>query len=133
MLNGNTALISSLGASRDGSGEIMGRALKEAANITTTHGYRYFIVLTADDTSSRTTVWLRGEKIPLPVARTRTLGNMPYPASTYMLPDRMITRFKPSLDIIIQMYKQGEIDPAMAGVWSADALRAGNVAVLPNE
>jgi len=121
MLNDNTALISSTG-SVDRM-EIVDNALKGAANVTSAHGYRYFVILTADNTSTSTTMFVPGLRLQMP--SNRSFGRTNFftaTGATYTAPDRMVTRFKPGLDIIIQMYRQGEIDPNILGVWNADVV-----------
>src|SRR5262249_2175808 len=128
MLSADTALISSAGASLEERADIVDRALKEAANIASAHGYQYFTILTADNTSTMMTVSIPGRKIMvqnMQINRAYGASNFGAPATpggTYTTPDRMVTRIKPSLDIIIKMYRQGQIDPNVAGVWSVDVV-----------
>jgi hypothetical protein len=128
MLSADTALISSAGTNLDKRADIVDRALKEAANITTAHGYQYFTILTADNTSTMMTVAIPGQKIQVINQQNNrgfgatNFGGGVYPSGIYTTPDRMVTRIKPSLDIIIKMYRQGQIDPNVAGVWNADVV-----------
>ena len=41
-----------------------------------------------------------------------------------MTPDRIEERIRPAMDIIIRMYRPGEIDPGLEGVWDATAALA---------
>ena len=125
MLSDNTALISATGRSVEDRAEIVDNALKEAANVTSAHGYRYFTIISADNTSTSMTVAVPGQRyfIQMPGNRAAaTFGPAAYAGGMYTGPDRTVTRFKPGLDIIIQMYRQGEIDPSQQGVWNADVV-----------
>jgi len=126
MLSDNTALISATGE-LDQRAEMIDRALKEAATVTSMHGYRYFVILTADDTSSTTSVAVPGQRLVFQMLTNRsfgatTFGAAAYPGGTYTQSDRRVTRIKPGLDIIIQMYRNGEIHPQKQGVWNADVV-----------
>jgi len=134
MLSDNTALISASANTLSERAEIVDSALKQAANITSAHGYRYFVILSADNTSSTLTVPVPGDKFYIQSRTVRSFGSSSfslsaYPGATYQLPDKMLTRIKPGLDIIIQMYRQGEIDPNKEGVWNADVV-LGRVAFV---
>jgi hypothetical protein len=128
MLSADTALISSAGANVDEPADIIDRALKQAANLASAHGYQYFTILTADNTSTTMTVSIPGQKLNvqnMQINRAYGATNFGAPASpggTYTTPDRMVTRIKPSLDIIIKMYRQGQIDPNVPGVWNVDVV-----------
>ena len=125
MLNDNTALISATGSNVADRMEIVDNALKEAANVTSAHGYRYFVIISADNTSTSMTVAVPGQRFVVQMPANRSFGGNTFftaTGGTYAAPDRTVTRFKPGLDIIIQMYRQGEIDPNQQGVWNADVV-----------
>ena len=127
MLSENTALISTTGNNAGDHGPMIDRALKEAANIANMHGYRYFVILSADNTTTTTIVSVPGQKWfvqrpnPRPIGAT-TFTVADYPGGSYTTPDEKVTRIKPGLDIIIQMYRQGEVDPNREGVWNTDVV-----------
>jgi len=126
MLSDSTALISTTGSSVEDRAAIVDNALKEAANVTSAHGYHYFTVISADNTSRSITVAVPGQQLAVQNPRFRSLGapfgGANYFDGIYKTPDMKVTRIKPGLDIIIQMYRQGEIDPNQEGVWIADVV-----------
>ena len=127
MLSENTAIISASGNGPSDRDRVVRDALAEAARVTSANGYRYFVVLTADDLTSSVTVVIPGRTIHnLPSRATESFGaytGRPYATggSNYTTPDRKQERIRPAMDIIIQMYRPGEIEPSMEGVWDTSA------------
>ena len=135
MLSADTAIITAEGSSPAYREQVIRDALTEAARLTTAQGYRYFVVLTADDLSRTVTQRLPGRILnSTPPPRTNdtvgTFSGRPYGAGvvSYTLPDRVIERTTPAMDIIIRMYRPGEIEPA-EGVFDAAAMPA--LAAIP--
>lgn len=129
MLSEDTALISAEGKGPAQRDKVIRDALAEAARLTSANGYRYFVVLTADDLTHTTTVRVPGRLLynqpPRSNASFGTFGGGAYASgSTYMTPDRKVERIKPAMDIIIRMYRPGEIEPQAEGVWDATAALA---------
>ena len=127
MLSDNTAHISAVGTSATEGAQMLDAALREAATIASAHGYPYFTVLTADNTSTTQKVRVPGQKwiIEMPELRgltARSFTVADYAGGNYTTPDETITRFRPGLDLVIQMYRQGEIDPSQDGVWNSDVV-----------
>jgi hypothetical protein len=127
MLSEDTAIVSAAGNGPSDRDKVIRDALAEAARVTSAHGYRYFVVLTADDVTSMTTVVVPGrvlynqpprgtEGFGTYAGRAYTVGG-----STYTTPERKQERIRPAMDIIIRMYRLGEIEPSMEGVWDANA------------
>jgi len=136
MLSDNTALVSATANDVSERDEVVYNALKEAANITSAHGYRYFVILSADNTSTTRSVSVPGQRLTFQMMPPRsfgatTLGPATYPGNSYTTPDRKVTRIKPGLDIIIQMYREGEIAPQREGVWNVDVVLGRFIAEQP--
>jgi hypothetical protein len=127
MLNENTARISGQGSGPAYRDKVIHDVLAEAARLTTANGYRYFVVLTADDLTHTVTVRTPGRVLHSQAQRTNetfgTFGGRAYATggSIYMLPDRVEEHIRPAMDIMIRMYRPGEIEPQMEGVWDATA------------
>ena len=126
MLSGNTARISAEGTGPGDRDRVIRDLLAEAARLTSANGYRYFVVLTADDLTQTFTVRIPGRVLHNQAQRTNeTFGTFSGRAngtggSSYVLPDRVEEHIRPAMDIIIRMYRPGEIEPA-EGVWDATA------------
>ena len=126
MLSDDVAIISSEGYGPSDRDKIIRNALAEAARLTSAHGYRYFVVLTADDLTRTETLKRPGpifyNQSPAPGRTFGTIsGRLFVPDSTYMAPDVTVERVRPALDIMIQMYRVGEIEPR-EGVFDATAM-----------
>lgn len=126
MLSENTAIVSAEASSPAYRDKVIHDVLEEAARLTTANGYRYFVVLTADDLTHTVKVRYPGRVLHNQPARTMeafgAFAGRAYATggSSYTLPDRIEERVRPAMDIIIRMYKPGEIEPA-DGVWDATA------------
>jgi hypothetical protein len=126
MLSEDVAIISSEGNGPNDHDKVIHNALAEAARLTSARGYRYFVVLTADDLTRTETLTRPGptfyNQAPAPGRTFGTIsGRLFVPDSTYMVPDETVERVRPALDIMIQMYREGEIEPA-DGVFDATAM-----------
>lgn len=126
MLSEDTALISAEGNGPGDREKVIREVIAEAARLTSTQGYRYFVVLTADDLTRTVTVRIPGRTLynqpPRASESFGTYAGRAYPAgSTYTAPDRKLERVKPAMDIIIRMYRPGEIVQG-DGVWDAVAV-----------
>jgi len=126
MLSGDTALISAEGNGASDRDKIIRDVLAEAARLTSAQGYRYFVVLTADDLTRTETLKRPGptfyNQSPAPGRTFGTLsGRLFQPDSPYTTPDLTVERVIPALDIMIRMYREGEIEPA-EGVFDATAM-----------
>jgi hypothetical protein len=122
MLSEDTAIISAAGNGPSDRDRVVRGVLEEAARVTSAHGYRYFVVLTADDLTSTTTVVIPGRVLYNQPPRANdpfgTFSGRAYATggSTYTTPERKQERIRPAMHIIIRMYRQGEIEPS-EGVW----------------
>jgi hypothetical protein len=127
MLSDDTALISAEGKSPSDHDKVIRDVLAEAARLTSAQGYRYFIVLTADDLTHTVTVRTPGRVLynqpPRSGESFGTYGARAYTTggSTYQTPDRVVERIRPAMDIMIRMYRMGEIVP-VDGVFDAMAM-----------
>jgi hypothetical protein len=126
MLSEDTAIISAEGSGPADRDKVIRDVLAEAARLTNANGYRYFVVLTADDLTHTVTVRTPGRLLYNQPPRSNeafgTYSGRAYATggSTYQTPDRVQEHVKPAMDIIIRMYRTGEIEPA-EGVWDATA------------
>ena len=126
MLSPDTALVYASGNNPLAREQILKAALNEAAELTTARGYRYFVILTADDTTRVVTLQVPGTSLPNETSHERTFGatyfNAPEkPGNTYTTPDTQLQRVRPGLDLVIRMYHAGEIEPK-DGVYDAVAM-----------
>ena len=125
MLSADTAIISASGNGPSDRDKVVRDALEEAARVTSANGYRYFVVLTADDLTSTMTVVIPGRTFyNLPPRANESFGaytGRPYATggSNYTTPERKQERIRPAMDIIIRMYRQGDIEPQTEGVFDA--------------
>jgi len=124
MLSEDTAIVSAEGAGPADRDRVIRDVLAEAARVTNANGYRYFVVLTADDLTHTVTVRTPGRLLyNQPPRSNEAFGAFSGRAyatggSTYQTPDRVQEHVKPAMDIIIRMYRAGEIEPG-EGVWDA--------------
>ena len=127
MLSDDTALISAEGNGASDRDKVVRDVLAEAARLTSANGYRYFVVLTADDLSHSVTVRIPGRILHNQPLRTgEAFGAYTGRAyatggQAYQTPDRIEERVRPAMDIMIRMYRVGEIEPA-EGVFDAMAM-----------
>jgi hypothetical protein len=126
MLSEDTAMISAEGNGPSDRDRIIRDALAEAARVTTAHGFRYFVVLTADDVTRTMTVTIPGRVLynqpPRSTEAFGTFSGRAYAgASTYATPERKEERVRPAMEIMIRMYHDGEIEQA-DGVWDASKM-----------
>ena len=127
MLSEDTAIISAEGSGPAYRDKVIHDVLAEAARLTTANGYRYFVVLTADDLTHTVTVRYPRPGLAQPAAENersvrRLLPAVPTPraARATCSPIESRNASSPAMDIIIRMYRPGEIEPA-EGVWDATA------------
>jgi hypothetical protein len=137
MLSEDTAIISAESNGPGGGDKLVRDALAEAARVTRAHGYRYFVVLTADDLTHTVTVRIPGMPLYAQPPRANESfrgfvgrGFATGPPSIPMTPDRTEQRIKPAMDIMIRMHRQGEIEPKAEGVWDATAIVDGSSITL---
>jgi len=128
MLSEDTALVYATGANPSQRSKVLGAALRQAAELTSARGYRYFVILTADDTTRTMTITGPGDTFPNETSHQRTFGatygNAPErPGNTYTTPNTQTERVRPGLDLLIRMYRTGEIAES-DGVWDAEAMLA---------
>jgi hypothetical protein len=130
LLTEDTALISAHGRTLDDKAMVIDATLAEAARMTRSHGYRYFVIVSAADASrvERMTVpRLRHEdtnhREDLYTAASRSPSA--YALSVVIPPRRKLAYVKPGLDITIRMYRDGEVNPNTSGVWNSDMILRG--------
>jgi hypothetical protein len=129
MLSDDTALISAEGNGASDRDKVVRDVLAEAARLTSANGFRYFVVLTADDLSQTVTVRIpgrilynqpprSGEALNAYAGRAYATGG-----STYQTPDRIEEGVRGAMENFIGLYRGGVIEPA-EGVFDAMAMRA---------
>jgi len=127
MLSADTARISAEGNGAGARDKVIRNLLAEAARLTNANGYRYFVVLTADDLTHTVKVRTPGRVLHNQTQRVNetfgTFGGRAFATggTSYTFPDRVEEHIRPAMDIIIRMYRPGEIEPQAAGVWDATA------------
>jgi hypothetical protein len=129
MLTDNTAVVSSLGAASSDRDMVFESALTEAARLARAHGYQYFTILKTDDKSITGVQYVSGDTIPSGNSargNTRPLGlsnlGMQNSSASYTTPSTSVHFVRPGFEITVRMYRQGEIDSRMEGVWNVDFL-----------
>jgi hypothetical protein len=126
MLSEDTELIYATGADPSQREQVLKAALTKAAEVTRARGYRYFVILTAEDTTRTVTIPIPGQTFPNETSHERTFGatylHAPErPGNTYTAPDTQVQRVRPGLDLLIRMYQAGAI-AEMDGVWDAEEM-----------
>ena len=126
MLTESTAVVTARGAHPNDRDEVVSATLEEAAKLTRMHGYRYFVILMAEDAShwGATNVpglvlhynWnARPAGTPIP-------GLQHLPSATFTTPDTSVPYITPGLMITIRMYREGEVDPGRQEVWNPEVI-----------
>jgi len=128
MLSTDTALVYATGNDSSQREQVLKAALREAAELTSARGYRYFVILTADDTTRTVAIHVPGQTYPNEARHDRNFGatylhTVERPGNTHTAPDTQVQRVRPGLDLVIRMYRIGEISE-MDGVWDAEAMLA---------
>lgn len=115
MLDGRTAVISASGGAGKSMADVQQRAFLEAAKLTQAHGFRYFVVLGAENASQTGAIVGHGA--------TFSDGN----GGTFQGPSTVVPFVRPGTDVTIRMY--GEADrPAGDAVWDSAAILAAQPA-----
>lgn len=121
MLDEHTAIISSRGNAFASSADAIQKSLGEAAKTTLSRGYRYFAIAGSQDQTQRGNVVIPGQTTAS--GSMTFMGNTAmYSGSSYTTPAQSIGFVKPGVDLIIRMYRPGEIDPRTPGVWDAESV-----------
>jgi hypothetical protein len=115
VLADDSALISVFGNGPEDREKVIQNALAQAGRATAAQGYRYFIILKAQDVSRLGTMTVHDQTGP----RTAP-NNISKPGTNYVTFSRNVTYLRPGLDITIRMFREGEIDPLIMGVWNID-------------
>ena len=132
MITEDTALISSVANGLETKQVLLDEALTEAAKVTRAHGFRYFVVLGADDASAVVTrvipgrTFLRQNIAPRAFGTTNLSGTY-LPGATFVTPDQQVKQVRLGVDITIRMYRDGDIDPKREGVWNSENI-SGQIA-----
>ena len=126
MLTESTAEVTARGAHPNDRDEVVSTTLAEAAKLPRMHGYRYFVILTAEDASHWGSTIIPGlvlnyNRNARP-AGTPIPGLQHLPSATFKTPDTSMPFITPGLMITIQMYREGEVDPARQEVWNPEVI-----------
>ena len=125
MLTESSAEVTVKGAHSDDRDEVVYGTLEEAAKLTRMHGYRYFVILTADDASYRGSKNVPGLVLDYRNIRrggTPAPGLQHLPSATFTTPGTSKPFITPGLMITIQMYREGEVDPGRPDVWNPEVI-----------
>lgn len=127
MLDERTAIISGRGDEYSSAARVQQRVLLEAAESATERGFRYFLVMSAQDTTRRgiaqmpITTTGQGQATTTcsyGTCRTNAQGNaMTMGGGAYEFT-------MPGADVQVRFYREGEIDPATPGLWDAQSILA---------
>jgi uncharacterized protein YceK len=126
MLTESTAVVTATGAHSNDRDEVVYATLEEAAKLTRMHGYRYFVILMAEDASHGGATKVPGlvlnyNRNARP-AGTPIPGLQHLPSATFKTPDTSMPFITPGLMITIQMYREGEVDPGWQEVWNPEVI-----------
>jgi uncharacterized protein YceK len=126
MLTESTAVVTARGAHSNDRDEVVSATLEEAAKLTRMHGYRYFVILMAEDASHWGSTNVPGlvlhySMITRPVG-VAIPGLQHLPSATFTLPDTSVPYITPGLMITIRMYREGEVDPGRQEVWNPEVI-----------
>jgi hypothetical protein len=127
MLADDSAIVSASGRGPEDREQVIQHVLAQAAKTTAAHGYRYFIILKAQDSSRAGTMTVHDQM----GARTAP-GNLSRPGANYVQFSRNVSYLRPGLDITIRMFREGEIDPEIMGVWNIDGTMGPILDKAPN-
>ena len=126
MLTESTAVVTGSGAHPNDRDEVVSATLQEAAKLTRMHGYRYFVILMAEDASHSGTTNVPGlvlhytwgsRPVGMPIP-----GLQHAPSETFKTPDTSVSHITPGLMITIRMYREGEVDPGWQEVWNPEVI-----------
>jgi len=127
MLSGDTAMISAWGAGLGDRPRVIKATLPEAAKLTRVHYYRYFVILRAEDVSTTGSIRRGGDTFHDETSHERPLGTTNfggpnYPGHSYTTPETTELYVRLRFETTIRMYRIGEIDPGMEGVFNPDTI-----------
>lgn len=139
MLDERTAIVSARGTAFDSHAGVTKEVLRRAAQLTVDRGYRYFMVLGVEDTTTHSTMYVPGD--------THTMGTYnanvhsynthssvtgTYSGSTYSDPGYVSEFVKPGTDIMIRMFTLEEGVPGHPQLWDAVSILATATQERPN-
>jgi hypothetical protein len=125
LLTESTAVVTASGAHSNDRDEVVYATLEEAAKLTRMHGYRYFVILMAEDASRWGSTNVPGLVLRYDM-KARPIGAFPglqhLPSATFTTPDTSVPYITPGLMITIRMYREGEVDPGGQEVWNPEVI-----------
>ena len=127
MLSDDTAMIAAWGAGLGDRPRVIQATLTEAAKLTRARYFRHFVILTAQDVSTTGMIRRGGDTFHDETSHERPLGTTNfggpnYPGAAYTTPEMTELYVRLRFETTIRMYRIGEIDPAMEGVFNPDAI-----------
>jgi uncharacterized protein YceK len=124
MLTESTAVVTASSVHSNDRDEVVNATLEEAAKLTRMHGYRYFVILMAEDASHWGSTNVPGLVLHYNERPRRTPipGLQHLPSATFTTPDTSVPYITPGLMITIRMYREGEVDPGRQEVWNPEVI-----------
>jgi len=127
MLSDDTAMIAAWGTGLGDRPRVIQATLTEAAKLTRAHYYRYFVILRAQDVSTTGMIRRGGDVFHDETSHERPLGTTNfsgpnYPGHAFTTPEMTELYVRLRFETTIRMYRIGEVDPAMEGVFSPDTI-----------
>lgn len=114
----NVAIISTKGNAFAESEDVLRDVLVNAAVTTQNAGYQYFLIASQQDTTRTDHFVTSGSSYTSGTINTYG-GYGSYSGMTTYTPPQVHTFVKPGMDVMIRMFRDGEIDPNTPGVFNA--------------
>ena len=128
MLDNSTATISARGGAVHTGSDVIAAVVRKAAQLTKEKGYRYFAVVSAENTTRQGMLYIPGQTHTYGTATAYSTGYGSaygtYNSTSYTTPGTFAPITQPGEDVVIRMYHEGEIDPHAPGVYDAEAVLA---------
>ena len=127
MLDERTAVISGRGGGYTTAAQVQQRVLLEAAESATARGFRYFMVVAAQDATTRSIVDTPSTTTGQGSATTNCfMGTCRTSLNTSATTSGggAYEIIRPGADVQVRFYRDGEIDPSTPGLWDAQSIIA---------
>lgn len=131
MIDDRTAIVSGKGSGLDSRAEVLQKVLVEAANATKAHGFDYFVILDAANTSETESIVTPGQTYSSGYATGTgsvyggtVTSQTSYSGYSWSTPGTVSTVVRPGADVMIRMYASNEVEDSRPGVWDAASILA---------